>query len=162
MRHGFSLIEVVLALGIVSFALMTVLALLPLGLRSIKNANEMAGASAISNDIADRLRAATTTDGINFESEYQSESIRFSVGGNSSEVKWTDLTLNGYRETANSPKRLSAVVSVFPPGQPTAPGRAIVSVAWSAQANPVWNTAAGAWDGAEGNVVIPMQFLLQR
>ena len=55
-RSGFSLIEVVLAIGVVSFALMALVALLPMGLRLARNSTEEMRAiyliSAVSSDLA--------------------------------------------------------------------------------------------------------------
>jgi len=61
-----SLVEVTLALGIVSFSMLAVVGLLPVGLQSIKNANEQAGAANVIGGIADALRKASSTDGTTF------------------------------------------------------------------------------------------------
>jgi len=81
---AFSLVEVTLAIGIVSFALIAVLGLLPVGLKSVKNANEQAGAANVLNAIADGLRSASTTNSSNFVGSFGTNQISFSVGGRSS------------------------------------------------------------------------------
>ena len=59
---AFSLVEVTIAVGIVSFCLIAVLGLLPTGLKAVKNANEQAAAANALNAIADTLRTATSTN----------------------------------------------------------------------------------------------------
>jgi len=58
MRHSgaFSLIEVTLALGIVAFALVAILGLVPVALRSAKEATEDTRVSLIAQDVAVRSR----------------------------------------------------------------------------------------------------------
>jgi len=54
---AFSLIEVTLALGVVAFALVAILGLVPVALRSAKDATEDTRVSLIAQDIAVRSRA---------------------------------------------------------------------------------------------------------
>ena len=158
---AFSLVEVTLALGIASFALMAVLGLLPVGLKSVKNANEQAGAANVLNAIAECLRTATSTNSVDFSNTFAGQSIQYSVvpGASTTNVSWTNLTLQGSTETSQSPKRLSAVLSISPPGILTTPGHATVTVAWSAQANPTWNAATQKWTKADGTITSGLQFL---
>jgi uncharacterized protein (TIGR02598 family) len=51
-RAGFSLVEVVIALGIVAFAFMLIIALVPKGLRSVKETKEETYATALLQSIA--------------------------------------------------------------------------------------------------------------
>lgn len=159
---AFSLVEVTLALGIVSFALVAVIGLLPVGLKSIKNANEQAGAANVLNAIAESLRTASSTNGSNFSGRFADKNIQYVVGGSSSDVVWINLTLEGAPEDAsgNPPKRLSARLGILqPPASVSTPGRAVVSVAWSAQANPTWDPAASKWSNADGSITSGIQFL---
>jgi type II secretory pathway pseudopilin PulG len=159
---AFSLVEVTLALGIVSFALVAVIGLLPVGLKSIKNANEQAGAANVLNAIAGSLRTASSTNASNFFGRFADRDIQYAVGGSASSFVWSNLTLEGTQEDAsgNPPKRLSARLEILQaPANLSTPGRAIVSVAWSAQANPGWDSTANRWTGADGSITSGIQFL---
>ncbi len=157
---AFSLVEVVLALGIVSFSLLAVVGLLPVGLRSIKNANEQAAAANVVGAISAALRAASSTDGTNFTNTFSGENITYLMGGaNASTNKWTNLDLSGTPGT--SAKRLSALLEIVnqPGTNPPTPGRAVISVAWPAQADPEWHSANQTWTKAEGSLTTAIQFL---
>lgn len=156
---AFSLVEVTLAIGIVSFALIAVLGLLPVGLKSVKNANEQAGAANVLNAIAESVRSATSTNSTLFTNVFSGQTIQYSVGGPSATNGWSDLKLDGSQETASDQKRISAVVNIFPPANLTTNGRAVISVAWPAQANPDWNAGTQTWSKAEGSITTGIQFL---
>lgn len=157
---AFSLIEVTLAIGIVSFALMAVVALLPVGLQVVKNSNEEAAAANVLTGINEALRSATSTDGITYRSRFAGKDISFNVAPSATtEVQWNNLTLEGRDETAASPKRLSAVLQITAPADSRTPGRGTASVAWSAQADPEWDSSTQTWTRAEGTHSIGIQFL---
>jgi type II secretory pathway pseudopilin PulG len=157
---AFSLVEVTLALGIVSFALVAVLGLLPVGLKSVKNANEQAGAANVLNAIAGSLRTATTTDGINYSNSFAGKTITYVVGPGAGLTKnWDNLKLDGGEVIDPAEvKRLSAVLEIIEqPSNAATPGRAVVTVAWSAQANPSWD--GQKWTKADGSITSGIQFL---
>ncbi len=61
---GFSLVEVVMAIGIVSFSMMTILALLPVGLTSLKDATDRDGITQITQQLRsdlDQIPFSSTT-----------------------------------------------------------------------------------------------------
>jgi uncharacterized protein (TIGR02598 family) len=155
--RAFSLVEVVLAIGIVSFALLAVTGLMPVGLKSVKNANDQAGAANVLNVIADRLRAASSTNSSNYSNSFAGTQIAYAVGGSVATNAWSNLTLEGTVDNSN--KRLAARLDITPPVNLTTPGRATVSVAWSAQANPTWSTSSQSWANAEGSITSGIQFL---
>ena len=157
--RAFSLVEVTLAIGIVSFALVAVLGLLPVGLRSVKNANEQAGAANVLNAIADSLRAATSTNSIDYTCIFSGQTIQYSVGGASLTNAWANLKLDGSQETQADQKRISAVLNITPPTSQMAPGYAVISVAWPAQAGPTWDASTQTWAKAEGSITVGIQFL---
>jgi len=156
---AFSLVEVTLSIGIVSFALTAVLGLLPVGLKSVKNANEQAGAANVLNAMADSVRLATSTNSTLFTIVFSGQTIQYSVGGPIVTGSYSDLKLDGSRETTTDPKRISAVVNIIPPVNLTTPGRAVISVAWPAQAKPAWNATTQTWSNAEGSITTGIQFL---
>jgi uncharacterized protein (TIGR02598 family) len=66
--RGFSLIEVVLALGVASFALIAVVALLPVGIQSTKDSLEESGAvNVISQVVADRRASPLTAQSMLYQ-----------------------------------------------------------------------------------------------
>ncbi|MFZ4774931.1 MAG: hypothetical protein ACOYM3_06200 [Terrimicrobiaceae bacterium] len=158
---AFSLVEVTLAIGVASFALIAVLGLLPVGLKSVKNANEQAAAANVLNAVACSLRTASSTNSLDFFNTFAGQAIQYSVGSGASTiiVSWNNLTLEGSTETSQSPKRLSAVLNFTPPGTLITTGRATVTVAWSAQANPTWNATTQQWTNADGAITSGLQFL---
>jgi len=56
-RSAFSLVEVTLALGVIAFALIAILGLIPVGLSSARDATEDTRVSLIAQDVAVRARA---------------------------------------------------------------------------------------------------------
>jgi len=56
-RDAFSLIEVTIALGVVAFALVAILGLVPVALRSAREATDDTRSSLIAQDVATRARA---------------------------------------------------------------------------------------------------------
>ncbi len=66
-RNGraFSLVEVVIALGVVAFCLLSVLALLPLGLTTSRDSLQRTTAASIASEISSDFRLPTVTSGGN-------------------------------------------------------------------------------------------------
>ncbi|HEX4083850.1 MAG TPA: hypothetical protein VHY22_02980 [Chthoniobacteraceae bacterium] len=62
-RRGFSLIEVTLALGVASFCLVPLLALLPLGMNSNRNASAQTVAAGIATAISADMQASPVLSG---------------------------------------------------------------------------------------------------
>jgi type II secretory pathway pseudopilin PulG len=153
LRSAFSLVEVTLAIGIVSFALLAVVGLLPVGLKTVKNANEQAGAANAINALARAMRDATPAG--------SSILIAFAGATNSvtenSTLLWTNLTLEGTQDSAN--RRLSARLDLLALPTSTNAGRGVVSVAWSAMGNPQWLSNSQTWTNAEGSLTSGVQFL---
>lgn len=56
-RHGFTLIEVLVAIGIVGFGLLSLLTLLPVGLRSTRLAGDFTNAAFLGRQALDQIRA---------------------------------------------------------------------------------------------------------
>ena len=155
-RSGFSLVEVVLAIGIVAFCLIAVFGLLPTGLKSVKEANNEAGAANVMNLIADGLRNAVTTNGgTNFSFSYGGQTVTYAVGGSRATVTWNNLALEG---SINSPiPRFSACLSLTPPVNLVTPGSALITVAWPPTAT--WVPASTNWTGAAGSITTGILFI---
>lgn len=74
--RGFSLVEVVLAVGIVSFALLPLMALLPVGLRTVKNSMTQTVTAAIAQQIRGELLQASLPIGSLGIEYYTSDGIK--------------------------------------------------------------------------------------
>lgn len=74
-------------------------------------------------------------------------------------MSWNNLKLDGSTESSGETKRITAVLNVTPPANFTTPGQAVISVAWPAQAGPVWDAATQSWSKAEGSITAGIQFL---
>lgn len=158
-RAAFSLIEVVLAIGILVFAMLPLLALLPTGLKSVSNANDQAAAANIVARMANALRHASSSDGVAYTAMFAGTAVGYSLGGGSASFDWPDLNLDAYRAGAEA-KRLCARLEILqaPSVDLATPGRALITVAWPAVANPQWDSASGKWSKAEGSVTTAIQF----
>jgi len=170
-NQAFSLVEVTLAIGIVAFALLAVVALLPVGLQTVRNSNEQAGAAHVINSISNAILLArpTTAGSTTFVGDYgggEGEigvTFSYTLGGGRSISEWDQLTLSGYQETSGEPARLAARLVIDPPGINAAgtitnAGRATISVAWTAQANPEWNDSQRRWNNADGSLTTSLLF----
>lgn len=60
-KSGFSLVEVTLALGLVAFALIALLGLIPIGLNSGRDSIDATHAAAIAQDVFSRIKANTNS-----------------------------------------------------------------------------------------------------
>jgi len=154
---GFSLVEVVMAIGIASFALLAVVGLLPVGMKSAQNASEQAAAANAINSIANALRSAESTSSGTFSNSFAGQSISFSIGGSPTNVSWDALDLNG--STTNSASaRLKARLVITPPLSENTNGSALISIAWPAQSTALgWS--GSQWTNAQGAVYTSVQFL---
>jgi prepilin-type N-terminal cleavage/methylation domain-containing protein len=159
--RGFSLVEVVVAIGIVSFGMLAVVGLLPTGLKIARNSAEQAQAANLVAALAESLRGATTTNGTNYVYSFAGQSLFYTNGSPPTTLVISNLTLEG--RTNNEAGRLVAAVTITPPTTAATNGSAVISVAWPAVARPTWNSAAGTWDAkAEGAVTTAIQFLPRR
>lgn len=157
---GFSLVEVTLAIGIISFALLAVVALLPVGLKSVKNSSEQAAGAAVLQGLSEALRHAATDDGTNYAMVFNNTTNTFTAGGGASEAwNWNDLSLEGMDDFSN--RRVVARLEILeaPSADGLRAGRAVASVAWSAAGNPTFDSGTHSWTGAEGTLTAPLQFL---
>jgi type IV pilus modification protein PilV len=158
---GFSLVEVVIAIGIVAFGMLAVVGLLPTGIKIARNSAEQAQAANLVAALADSVRGATTTNGTNYVYSFAGQSHSYVVGGAATTLQISNLTLEGRMN--NAAGRLVAAATITPPANAAANGRAVISVAWPAVAGPAWNSASGTWDAkAEGAVTTAVQFLPRR
>jgi len=156
-RRAFTLVEVTMAIGIISFSLLALVGLLPQGLRMLKNANDRSAAAgalsrltgAVRNgnfDGVDRYRAATYTN------------LSWRIGSTNL-VEYTQLlNFSGQpvAQASDNPRQV-ARVELVPPANPIGIGRARVSIAWPAAA--VWDVSSGAWKNADGSITQGIMFV---
>jgi uncharacterized protein (TIGR02598 family) len=158
---GFSLVEVVVAIGIVSFGMLAVVGLLPTGLKIARNSAEQAQAANLVAALAESVRGASTTNGTEYINFFAGKNLSYAIGGSATTLQISNLTLEG--RVDDDAGRLVAAVTITPPATAATNGRAVISVAWPAVARPAWISASNAWDAkAEGSVTAAIQFLPRR
>ncbi len=169
--RAFSLVEVTLALGIVSFALLAILGLLPVGLKSAQDSSEQARATDILNLAATGVQGQYylgTTAGnnnyafANFISDNDPVAVagdnaapwplhtKYFVGQSVNDVKYNILEdLSIRKKTDNSAPRYQLYMKVSPPADSTSPVKVYLSVAWPGTAT---YAAATGWGKQQGYV----------
>jgi len=158
---AFSLVEVTMALGIVSFALVAIMGLLPVGLKLVKNADEQGGAGAVVTSIAEAIRSSRTANNVDFTWTFDGEDVAYRVGDAGTVTTVIDnLNLQGVGDSSLG-RRFTACVEITPPVSLGSAGRGTISVAWSARANPGWNSVSKSWSNVDGFVTTGIQFLPQ-
>lgn len=152
-QKAFSLVEVTLAVGIVAFAFLAIVGLLPVGLKSARDAGLRNAVAMTERTLAEALRSATTTDGEEFVFVVGDQTFTFQINS-SNNFTLTDFTAGG-TPALHGDGILAAAVDIFPGSNRLSPGRAILHAAWPASA-----TRSGAsWNGAEGSTNRAIVFL---
>jgi uncharacterized protein (TIGR02598 family) len=139
-RGGFSLVETVIALGVVSFCLLNVMALLPIGLASNRDSLQKTAAASIAAEVSSDLRQAPVTVGS------ASQSPRFQIGQSSTTSTTTVLyfgsddsflngTASGATVSGNWLYRATVTVGATTSGS-TVPVRILVTWPALADSNP--------------------------
>lgn len=175
---GFSLIEVTLAIGIIAFALLAVVALLPVGMSANQSARDQAQAVQIVNAIGISIQSAVVT-GTTKPGTYTYAALPpFGPGLPTSPAKvpasillptWTvpgsagkpvEQTIaigeNGtpVDSSKNSNYRFLAAVSITPPKDKSSLGKACIMVAWPGLPLAVqkWITVPGSGGEPAGSI----------
>ena len=153
---AFSLVEVTLAIGIVSFCLVALLGLIPVGLTAVKTAREEAAAGNCLNYLAAAIRKARAdSTGTNYVVLGAFSNVLFwSEGGPNCNATLSSISLGGTPASNAIDKRLVARIEIQPPANSTSTGLARISVAWPQ--NATWTTS---WQNAQGNVCTSLVFL---
>lgn len=142
-RCGFSLIEVALALGIISFALLAVVGLLPAGLEAQRQSANQARSVQVLSEISDALRGVYLDSGSDYKYPYPLDAVTPGAQGE----QHYDLQENGRLVSSGDnvqgvvylkqyPKTTNQVIPVY------------VSIAWPGSAE----RKGDAWDKAQGSV----------
>lgn len=141
--EAFSLIEVTLAIGLIAFALLGLLALLPAGLSTQRHAQEEARAVAVLDQVASAVRAARFTARINGHPNYAfpqnlSDSDRPALDPTTfytTQPDWNytfELLEDGMirQRNVSAQPRQTLYFHIQPPASETAPVRVYAAVAW--------------------------------
>ena len=166
---AFSLIEVILAIGIASFTLIPIFGLLPLGLQSVKAANDESAAANTITLLASAIRGAASNNQLEYVADYggTAMAISYKLGGAKVLVDPDALkNLGSDGLPSSTDALLNAQVEIFPPKTASELGTARISVAWpavSAKYKPAnaQNDASitGTWSNAQGYVSSVIRFL---
>lgn len=156
-RHAFSLIEVTVAIGIVAFCLISIVALLPAGLKSVKNANAEAAAAEALEQISSAIREAATNSDGDYVANGAFSDLTWKTDGATLPAKTYYFNLAG-QPTNSASARLVAYVQLTSPTNDVSTGRAQISVAWPGAAT--WTS--NAWQKANGSLSAAIIFLPQK
>lgn len=151
---GFSLVEVALALGLVSFCLLALVGLLPMGLGTIKTSTNEAAAINCLEQIAGSIRGSTVqasgTDDHHYQASGAYKNLAWSLGGTEFSATLSNLSASGFPDSDTSEQRFTAHIQIKPPADAFSTGTASISVAWPVQAT--WNSTKSDWQNAQGAV----------
>lgn len=139
---AFTLTEIALALGIISFGLVAVLGMLPAGLGAMRHGRDELAAAHCLRYLSDSIRRAERLNGV-LPSTFQGGGILTNLSWTVGEAGPVFMTLTNLTSAGSPAARpedglLSAHVEITPPANSRSAGSAYVTVAWPAQA---------AWDG---------------
>lgn len=161
---GFSLVEVTLALGIVSFCLVAIVGLLPVGLQTAKASREHAAAAASVEQIARALEGAVADENGVYRGVGVLDGLTWvSDGPEVTLGPLRNLSLGGLPTDQRIDERLVAYVVIDPPGRLGSgdpAGSALVTVAWPNQAE--WNPSTSTWSNDRGSLTTRVIFLPNR
>ncbi len=142
--YGFSLTEVVIAIGILSFCVIAIVGLMPAGLRVTEQGVEEGRAMQTLASLSTSLRSATSSDGTNFTAAKPFTNLSWRVGGSRENTTFF-FTENASVSTSSSDSRQLVFISLVPPTNGLATGTAYAGVAWPGAGTKVSNwTAPGA------------------
>ena len=146
-RCGFTLVEVIVAVGMVTFALVTVVALLPSGLKSHQFATDQARNVQVLNDLARAVKGVhrKESDPTKFEFLPPLESV--SVGSGTSNLwLYADGTVSSTKPQQRDLRGAVRIEQLSSPVAGTLP--VSISVAWPGTAT----YQGGKWTKHEGSV----------
>lgn len=161
--RAFSLVEVTLALGIVGFAFVTLIGMVPTGLRTVENGYAQARAIEILNTAASSVKGQRYIGASGGQSSYafgdwlsdapdpQNDPTTYFVTQSPWENGSFGITEGGVirkKEDSTTPIHHRMFLRVTPPADATQPARIFISVAWPGTAT--WNS--GKWQGHDGSV----------
>ena len=137
-RSGFSLVEVTLAIGIIAVALVAIMALIPVGLNSSRDAIDATRSSLIGQDVQTRVKSSVTSATFLGSSDVKLPPWFYDRDG-----VFVDVTANGYSSVVY---RAEAIIhstwNAAPPNVDATVLRPVtVSLGW--QINPTTHSVVG-------------------
>lgn len=158
-RKAFSLVEVTLALGIVSFCLISLIGLLGTGLNSVRASRDNAAAGACLERIIQSLDAAQVdASGTNYQAVGAYSNVSWSLGESAQTYDLTGLSPSGL--PSSDDPRFVARVEISPPEGIMTSGSVLIRIAWPSSAT--WDEPSKSWKKAQGSlsswlVLLPKQ-----
>ncbi len=146
---GFSLTEVVIAIGILSFCLIAIVGLMPAGLKVTEQGVEEGRAMQTLAALSTSLRSATSSDGTNFTAARPFTNLSWRVGGSRENTTFF-FTEDAVVSSSSSDSRQLVFISLVPPSNGLATGTAYAGVAWPGAGAKVsgWTAPVAARDAA--------------
>jgi uncharacterized protein (TIGR02598 family) len=130
---GFSLVEVTLALGVAGFCLISVFALLPIGVKSNQTAFSQTAAATILSDVMADIRAATTANSAAVVSPLYTINIP-AKGSSNATAQHRYFDSEGVANTALQGNSRYRLAITFPAG--TYATLADIKISWPAAVDP--------------------------
>jgi uncharacterized protein (TIGR02598 family) len=144
-RDGFSLVEVVIAVGVTSFCLLSIIGLLTVGLQGMRSTSQQTAAAGIGSDIIADIQATPAGS--------QSLQFKLSVPAAGNPATSQEILLNDLESTqitAAHPVLYRAEITITPPASAADRSATMASVliAWPGQA--ALANAQGRWETVIG------------
>lgn len=152
-RNAFSLIEVTIALGIIAFCVISIFALLPIGLDSVKQAKDNRNAVEIMNVISRDLLSSRLSPGGQMHLSGQFTNVSWSVGGGTLATNFPAAS-DGRQSLGASDESVQVWLNIIPPPDQWSSGEARISVAWPSSAQ----RSGNVWTKARGSVETVVYF----
>lgn len=134
-HSGFSLVEVAIAIGILSFCLIAILGLFPTGMQVMSRTTEEARGMQTLAALAASIRSASSTNQVDYTAAAPFTNLTWQVGGSRIDQTFYVTEEAQVANSAGDPGvRQSIFLSLVPPVGNFSPGTAYVGVAWPAAA----------------------------
>lgn len=154
---AFSLVEIALALGVMSLCLVSLFNLLPVGLTAVKRADDEAGAANCLQYLSNAIRYASVDTHNNYHALGDYNDIVWFCGGVDATSHYSSLSMGGVPTSTVMDQRFAAIIVIHPPADNMSSGTAMISVAWPSRA--AWVAAKNEWINAEGSISTWLEFL---
>jgi len=147
--QGFSLVEVVITLGLVTFCLVAILGMLPQSLNVVQDANREAEASRLLKQLATGIQAAYRDGDGRFHMLDADPNTDISwVAGEAKFVHTGYLSVSGENRPGATDADFTWRLELVPPPNNWSSGQAVLRIAWPSTAQ--WGS--GQWMSASGAV----------
>ena len=137
-RRGFSLAEVVVALGVISFAIVAILGVLPSGLQTSKSSQDETRAAQIARSILAGIASQAPTQFDNIQLAFsENSSAQFNLGSSETKTLYADNDGKIITDTNGATFKVDVTTNSAPTGFDSGNANQItVRVIWPANAPP--------------------------